>query len=177
MKKTLVSLALAAVMTSPAFANQPVQLSVPGNNLPDGNVHGFRASLLYGQTPSVTGFQLPMLGLAESQTFKGLSFGILFGANRVTGNSTGVKFGLANWNDNTAAGADFGFANYTGSQFTGLQFGALNYAGSLNGLQLGFINATDRIEKGIQIGLINYDKSGTFVSKDIPVFPIINARF
>lgn len=177
MKKTLMSLVLASVMAAPAFAAQPVQLSLPNNNLPAGDVYGFRASLLYGQTPSVTGFQLPILGLAESQEFKGLSFGMLFGANRVTNNSTGVKFGLGNWNDNTATGADFGFANYTGGQFTGLQFGALNYAHSLNGLQFGFINATDRIEKGVQIGLINYDKSGTFIGKNIPVFPIINARF
>lgn len=177
MKKALLGFTLAAAMAAPAFAAQPIQLSVPGNNLPDGNVQGFRASLLYGQTPSVTGLQLPILGLAESQNFTGLSVGIAFGATRVTGASKGVKFGLANWNDNTAKGADFGFANYTGGHFTGLQFGAFNYAGSLNGLQLGFINATDRINQGIQIGLINYDKSGTFISKDLPVFPIINARF
>ncbi len=74
-------------------------------------------------------------------------------------------------------GADLGFANYNAGQFTGLQLGAFNYTGRLNGLQFGFINATDRIEKGVQIGLINYDKSGTFISKDIPVFPLINARF
>ncbi|MGF1681628.1 hypothetical protein [Photobacterium minamisatsumaniensis] len=177
MKKTIMSLVLATVMAAPAFAEQPIQLSVPGNNLPDGNVKGFRASLLYGQTPQVTGFQLPILGIAESQNFTGLSVGVFFGATRVTGNSTGLKLGLANWNDGTAKGADLGFANYTGSNFTGLQMGAFNYAGSLDGLQLGFINATDRINQGVQIGLINYDKSGTFVSDDFPVFPIINARF
>lgn len=70
-----------------------------------------------------------------------------------------------------------GFFNYNGGQFTGLQFGTVNYTARLNGVQFGFVNATDRIEKGIQIGLINYDKSGTFVSKDLPVFPIINMRF
>ncbi|MGF1689111.1 hypothetical protein L4C36_20915 [Photobacterium japonica] len=177
MKKTFVGLVLAASLSAPALANQPIQLSVPGNNLPDGNVHGFRASLLYGQTPSVTGFQLPILGLAESQNFTGLSVGMFFGANRVTNQSTGAKFGLVNWNDNTAKGADIAFFNYNGGQFTGLQFGTVNYTARLNGVQFGFVNATDRIEKGIQIGLINYDKSGTFVSKDLPVFPIINMRF
>ncbi|KLV02335.1 hypothetical protein ABT56_21530 [Photobacterium aquae] len=177
MKKALLGTILASSIAFPAFAAQPVQLSVPGNNLPAGDVHGFRASLFYGQTPSVTGFQLPILGLAESSQFKGLSVGVLFGANRVTNDSVGAKFGLANWNDNRATGADIGFLNYTGNQFTGLQFGTVNYAGSLNGVQFGFINATDHINKGVQIGLINYDKSGTFVSKNLPVFPIINARF
>ncbi|MEJ2766052.1 hypothetical protein VV869_19030 [Photobacterium sp. MCCC 1A19761] len=177
MKKTLMSLALATAMTAPAFAAQPVQLSLPETNLPAGNVEGFRASLIYGKTEQVSGLNVPILGLSETSQFTGVSFGMLFGVNRVTSQSTGLKLGLANWNDGNAKGADLGFANYTAGQFTGLQMGAFNYTGRLTGLQFGFINATDRIEKGVQIGLINYDKSGTFIGQDIPVFPIINARF
>ncbi|MCW8327928.1 hypothetical protein MD588_03825 [Photobacterium sp. SDRW27] len=177
MKTTVSALLLAAAVAAPAFAEQPAQLSVPGANFPEGNVKGIRATLLHGKTSQVTGLNVPILGLSETENFSGLSFGMLFGASRVTGNSTGVKLGLANWNDGSAKGADLGFVNYNAGQFTGLQMGAFNYTGRLNGLQFGFINATDRIEKGVQIGLINYDKSGTFISKDIPVFPLINARF
>nr|WP_086937908.1 hypothetical protein [Thaumasiovibrio occultus] len=176
MKNLLTGLVLSAALVAPAFATQPVQLSLPGNNLPAGDVYGLRATVLYGKTTNVTGLNVSIFGLSESQNFQGLSLDFL-GANRVTNESLGLKLGIANWNDNNATGADIGFANYTGGQFTGLQWGALNYAGRLNGLQLGFINGTDRIEQGIQIGLINYDASGTFVSKDLPVFPLINARF
>lgn len=177
MKTTVSALLLAAAVAAPAFAEQPAQLSVPGANFPEGNVKGVRASLLHGKTSQVTGLNFSILGLSETDHFTGLSIDFLFGANRVKTQSTGVKLGLANWNDGNAKGADVGFANYNAGQFTGLQLGAFNYTGRLNGLQFGFINATDRIEQGVQIGLINYDKSGTFISKDIPVFPLINARF
>ena len=82
-----------------------------------------------------------------------------------------------NWHDNKSKGGALGFLNYTQHNFTGFQWGAANFAGNLNGLQLGFFNATNRINKGVQIGFINYDKSGTFVSKDLQVFPFVNGRF
>ena len=177
MKNKIAALLLAAAVSGPALAEQPVQLSVPGANLPAGNVKGVRASLVYGQTSQVTGLNFSIFGLSETDRFTGLSLDFLFGANRVKTQSTGVKLGLGNWNDGNAKGADLGFVNYNAGQFTGAQLGAFNYTGRLNGLQFGFINATDHIEKGVQIGFINYDKSGTFISKDIPVFPLINARF
>ncbi|WP_413112429.1 LA_2272 family surface repeat-containing protein [Thaumasiovibrio sp. DFM-14] len=176
MKKHLPALILLSAVSAHTFANQPAQLSLPGMNLPDGNVKGVRATLLYGQTPQVTGLNLTLIGLSETQQFSGLNIDF-FGANRVTQSSTGLKLGLANWNDNVAKGVDIGFLNYTGGMFHGLQWGAVNYAGSLKGLQFGLFNATNRIEKGVQLGFINYDASGTFVSENLPVFPIINARF
>ena len=116
------------------------------------------------------------MGLSEINNFTGLSIDI-FGAQRVKNDFTGASFSFINWHDNTGKGAVMGLINYTKNNFKGLQFGGFNYAGTLNGLQLGFVNATEHINKGIQIGLINYDASGTFVSKDFPVFPIVNARF
>lgn len=177
MKLKAVSLALCAALVAPMAMATPVQISVPGANLPAGNVTGARLSLGYGKTDAVKGVNFSLLGLSQTQDFTGLNFGLFLGANRTTNSMTGVEFGLVNWNDNMAKGADFGLVNYTGGQFTGLQSGTFNYAGTLTGLQLGLINATDHINKGVQIGLINYDKSGTFVSKSLPVFPIINARF
>ncbi|EJN6960078.1 TPA: LA_2272 family surface repeat-containing protein [Photobacterium damselae] len=178
MKLKIASLALCAAMAAPAaMADTPIQLSVPGVNLPAGNVTGVRLNALYGHTSSVTGVNFSFLGLSDIDTFKGLNFGLAFGINRTRSMMTGIEFGLANWNDGNAKGVDFGLANYTAGNFTGAQFGTFNYAGTLNGLQFGFVNATDHINQGVQIGLINYDKSGTFVSKNLPVFPIINARF
>ncbi|KJF96535.1 hypothetical protein UB33_03805 [Photobacterium angustum] len=179
MKMKLASLIVSAALLAPAaaMANTPVQLSVPAVNLPAGNVTGVRLNALYGHTASVTGVNFSLLGLSDIDTFKGLNFGLAFGVNRTRSMMTGLEFGLANWNDGNAKGADFGAVNYTAGNFTGAQFGTFNYAGTLNGLQFGLVNATDHINKGIQIGLINYDKSGTFVSKSLPVFPIVNARF
>lgn len=177
MKTKTAALLFATVISAPVFAQQPFQLSVPGANFPAGNVKGVRASLVYGQTSQVTGLNVPIFGVSETGRFTGLSFGFFFGASRVKSQSNGIKLSIGNWNDSNAKGADLGFGNYNAGQFTGLQVGVINYTGRLNGLQLGFFNATGRIEQGVQIGLINYDKSGTFISKDIPVFPLINARF
>jgi len=177
--------------TAKSSDTQPVQLSIPNKNLPEGNVNGGRLALFYGKTDKVTGVNLTLFGLSDVNEFKGAEFGI-FGVNRNRVDMQGAQFGLVNWNDNTALGASFGLVNYTGGKYTGAQFGLVNfnkgpmegaqfgfvnYANDLTGLQFGFVNATNRIDEGVQIGLINYDKSGTFVGKDVPVFPIINARF
>ncbi|AGH80804.1 phaC PHA synthase [Psychromonas sp. CNPT3] len=176
MKKILPVFAACALLSFPAIAAQPVQLSMPDLNLPAGNVEGARVSLLYGKTETVKGLDISLFGLSEINDFTGLSIDF-FGAQRVKNNFTGASFSFINWHDNTGKGAVMGLVNYTKNNFKGLQFGGFNYAGTLNGLQLGFVNATEHINKGIQIGLINYDASGTFVSKDFPVFPIVNARF
>lgn len=178
MKFPLTSLLLTTIVcASSAYAATPVQVSVPGLNLPAGDVSGVRLSALYGRSHNVKGLNISLLGLSDIDNFTGLNLGMFYGANRTRNSMKGVEFGLANLNEGTAKGADFGLINYTANNFTGGQFGLFNYAGSLNGLQFGFMNATDHINKGIQIGLINYDRSGTFVSKDLPVFPIVNARF
>jgi hypothetical protein len=176
MKKFLTAITSCALLSFPALANQPIQLSVPNMNLPAGNVEGVRFSVLYGKTDTVKGLDVSIFGLSEVNNFTGLSLDIL-GAHRVKNNFHGASFSLANWHDNVGKGGVIGAVNYTKNNFTGLQVGAFNYAGTLSGVQFGFVNATQRINKGVQIGLINYDASGTFVSKDFTVFPIINGRF
>ncbi|MCL9781176.1 hypothetical protein M9194_07015 [Vibrio sp. S4M6] len=177
--------------TDTASGTHPFQLSLPNKNVPEGNVNGGRVALFYGRTDKVTGANLTLFGLSDVNEFKGAELGF-FGVNRNRVDMQGAQFGLVNWNDNTATGASIGLVNYTGGTYTGAQlglvnfnkgpmigaqFGFANYAGNLTGLQFGLVNATNRIDEGVQIGLINFDKSGTFVSKDVPVFPIINARF
>lgn len=169
-------MATCAVLSFSALANQAVQLSMPNMNLPAGNVEGVRLSVLYGKTDTVKGLDISLFGLAETKNFTGLAIDFI-GAHRVKENFHGVSLGLVNWHDNVGKGGVIGTVNYTENNFTGLQLGAFNYAGTLNGVQFGFVNATQRINKGVQIGLINYDASGTFVGKDLPVFPIINGRF
>ncbi|TRX57046.1 LA_2272 family surface repeat-containing protein [Thalassomonas sp. M1454] len=176
MKKLVSTIALLGALSTPVMAAEFIQLSVPNNNFPPGDVEGVRFSLLYGQTNSVKGVDISILGLAESNNFTGLGLDFL-GAQRVKNHFTGASLSWANWHDNTGVGGVIGAVNYTENNFTGLQLGFANYAGTLNGVQFGFVNATQRINKGVQIGLINYDASGTFVSKDFPVFPIINGRF
>lgn len=165
-----------AILSVPALASQPLQLSIPDNNLPPGNVEGGRVSIFYGTTDTVKGVDISVFGLSQSNNFTGFSWGF-YGAHRVTNKFEGFSLSVGNWHDNSGRGAVLGLANFTKNNFTGLQLGAVNFAGTLNGVQIGFINATNRINKGVQIGFINYDKSGTFVSKDLPVFPIINGRF
>lgn len=178
MKLQLSSLLLATAICAPSvYADTPVQLSVPTINLPAGDVSGVRVSALYGRSHNVKGLNFSVLGLSDIDNFTGINLGLFYGANRTRTSMKGFELGLANFNGGTAKGADVGLVNYTASNFTGAQLGLFNYAGSLNGLQLGFMNATNHINKGIQIGLINFDRSGTFVSKDLPVFPIVNARF
>lgn len=176
MKKVFSIVSTCALLSFPALANQAFQLSIPNTNLPEGNVEGVRLSVLYGKTNTVKGLDISLLGLSEVNNFTGLGLDFV-GAHRVKNNFHGVSFSFVNWHDNVGKGGAIAAVNYTQSNFTGLQLGAYNYAGTLNGVQFGFVNATQRINKGVQIGLINYDASGTFVSKDFPVFPIINGRF
>ncbi|NMP14956.1 hypothetical protein [Thalassotalea sp. Y01] len=175
MKKPLLAASLLALSTS-VFAENIAQLSLPDTNLPEGDVKGARLATLWGKTDNVKGFEIALFGLAESNNFSGLHIG-LYGAQRVRNDFTGVALSIANWHDNNATGGVLGVVNYTKNNITGAQLGLVNYAGTLNGLQFGLINATTRINKGVQIGLINYDESGTFVDKNLKVFPIINARF
>ncbi len=79
---SLSATAMAATETSPkSTETQTVQLSVPNNNLPAGNVNGGRLALLYGQTDKVTGVNVTILGLSDINEFKGAQFAF-FGANR-----------------------------------------------------------------------------------------------
>ncbi|MCL9780707.1 hypothetical protein M9194_04550 [Vibrio sp. S4M6] len=193
-------------VTESSIDKTRLQLSLPGTNWGEGNVSGARVALFYGRTDKVTGFNYTVLGVSDVKEFKGFQLGFL-DVNRNRVDMQGAQFGLANWNDNTATGGSFGLLNYTGEQFTGAQFGLVNwndnnassaslglvnytggkqkgvqlglanYAEELTGLQLGLFNATSRIDEGVQIGLINVETSGTVVSKNIPVLPIVNARF
>ena len=71
------------VFAGTAQASTPVQISLPGINLPSSHqVEGARASFLYGRTGQVKGIDLPVFALSDVDQFTGLQLGICFGAGR-----------------------------------------------------------------------------------------------
>ncbi|ADN77505.1 conserved hypothetical protein [Ferrimonas balearica DSM 9799] len=176
--------ACAAMITGMAQAETvPVQLATLNHtNLMAGEqVEGVRFPTLYGQTDSVKGVDLHLLGIGETNDFVGLQFPLLLaGANHVNNSMTGVAFGLWNWNKGSATGANIGMVNIT-NDVKGLNLGFVNYSEGDTGFdwsavnvaktsqaQLGFVNVTDEI-KVVQVGLLNCAKNGF-----LPCFPLVN---
>lgn len=178
-----------------AQAATPVQLSLPGLNLPASQqVKGARLSLLYGETGSVQGLDLPLFALSDTRDFTGIQLGLGVGAGRVRQSFKGVALTALNWHEGNDSGANIGFVNLThnvhgvnlglvnaGQDTRGLNLGLLNVAqgralanvGVVNyaertTFQLGLFNATQHLD-GVQIGLGNYAANGIF-----PVLPLIN---
>ncbi len=178
------SLACASAFSGAAMAETvPVQLATLNHtNVMEGDaVKGVRFPTLYGQTDSVKGVDLHLIGIGETNDFVGLQFPLLLaGANHVNHSMTGVGFGLWNWNKGTATGANVGMVNVT-NDVKGLNLGFVNYSTGNTGFdwsavniaktsqaQLGFVNVTDEI-KVVQIGLLNCAKNGF-----LPCFPLVN---
>ena len=81
----------ALTLAGVAQASTPVQISLPGVNLPSSNqVEGARASFLYGRTGQVKGIDLPVFALSDVDQFTGLQLGVFFGASRVRHQFGGV---------------------------------------------------------------------------------------
>ena len=173
----------ALALAGTAHASTPIQISLPGVNLPASQqVEGARASLLYGRTASVKGIDLPVFALSDVNSFTGLQLGIFFGAGRVRDQFQGVAINAVNWHDGQDRGVNLGFVNLT-NNVQGLNWGAVNIArgnalanvGFVNyaertTFQIGFVNATKHLD-GLQIGLANYAENGIF-----PILPLINFK-
>lgn len=164
-----------------AQASTPVQISLPGMNLPASNqVEGARASFIYGRSGQVKGLDLPIFALSDVDQFSGLQLGIFFGAARVRHQFNGVAINAVNWHEGQDTGLNLGLVNLT-NHVQGLNWGAVNVAkgnalanvGFVNyaertTFQFGFINATQHLD-GLQIGLANYAANGVF-----PILPLVN---
>ncbi|MFH1957156.1 MAG: hypothetical protein ABIJ15_01595 [bacterium] len=127
-KISVVIVAIAAAIVfaaAPAVAEtRPVQLALidPVQIFnADTSISGVRLNLLYGRNDSVTGLDLGLVGVADSD-FTGWQYN--FVGNITKGNFSGLQMG---------------FVNYANSA-KGLQLGVVNYAVSLKGLQIGVIN-------------------------------------
>jgi len=154
MKKLLYLIAGLFLMTSMAFAENPIQLSVPGANFPEGSVKGARLSLLYGETKDVTGLNVSVLGLSEVENFKGLQLGFILGGARVNGDFTGASLSLFNWQEGRSKGVNLGLVNYT-NDMKGVNLGFVNYTVGESMIDLGFVNAS-KGDSLLTLGLVNY---------------------
>lgn len=166
-----------------AHASTPVQLSLPGVNLPASNqVEGVRASLLHGRTSQVKGIDFPVLALSDVDNFTGLQLGVFLGASRVRSNFGGVAINAVNWHEGQDTGVNAGLVNLT-NNVQGLNLGAVNIAkgntlanlGAINyaeraTLQIGLVNATKHLD-GLQIGFVNYAANGV-----LPILPLVNFK-
>ncbi len=110
-----------------AQASTPVQVSLPGVNLPASHqVEGARASLLYGRTGQVKGIDLPIFALSDVDQFSGLQLGIFLGAGRVRHQFGGVAINAINWHEGQDTGVNLGLVNLT-NNVQGLNWGGGQY--------------------------------------------------
>lgn len=161
MKKIIKGAVGMLLMCNLAFAESPVQLSVPGKNFPGGDVKGGRLSLLYGKSSDATGLNVSVLGLSQVDDFKGLQLGLFLGATRVDGDFTGVSASLFNWQKGVSKGVNFGLVNYT-RDMRGVNLGLVNYSEERGVVDLGLLNV-HREDAMVNLGLVNYSGGETTV--------------
>jgi len=179
MKKLLIASAILASTT--AFAQEaPVMFSTLDFNAPNAeSVKGARLSILHGKIDTLTGLDLALVGMSETNTTKGVNLGF-WGAAKVNQSMTGASLGLFNWMPGQTTGVNLGTVNVTGD-VNGANLGFVNYSegntvfdwaavsvSKSSTVQLGFVNVTEQIN-GVQIGIINCADNGFF-----KCFPIIN---
>lgn len=195
MKRIKILLGMLFLMSTMLVAETQFQLGLPENNLPaDQTVEGVRLNLLYGKNTNMTGLDINILALGETNNFTGVQLSPFWGANKVNNSFTGVGLGEANIHLGESTGAVLGFVNYT-NDFNGLQLGFVNFnqnksvinIGAVNfnqgessvdigfvnyakrtTFQLGMVNFTNDLQ-GVQVGFLNFAKNGLF-----PVFPFFN---
>lgn len=183
MNKLISILAVSAAVAAPAaFADgAPVMFSSLNDfNTPAASsVSGVRVAALHGQVDEVTGLDLAIFGLSETEKTTGVNFGI-FGAAKVNQEMKGASLGFLNWMSgdmtganlgavnitNNVKGANLSFVNYSEGN-TMVDLGAANFSDTST-VQVGIFNKTAKIE-GVQVGLINCADNGFF-----KCFPLIN---
>jgi len=182
MKRIKLLLGMLFLLSTMSFAETGFQFNVLDNQMPkDSSVTGLRLNLLYGKTANVSGLDLNILALGETDNFVGVQWPLFWiGANKVNHTFKGVAWGIANLHGGESTGVLLGLVNMT-HNVNGLQWGAINISdgkttvdlGLINiskgtTFQLGFFNMTDDLT-GVQLGLINMAKTGF-----LPIFPFIN---
>lgn len=184
MKPARLLLALGSVaLGGVAHASTPVQLSLPGVNLPASHqVEGARASVLYGRTGQVKGIDLPVFALSDVDQFTGLQLGVFFrcrpgtppvwrGGDQRTQLARGSGQGGQPWlrqPDQQCTGSQLGGRQHRQGQCPGQR--RLRQLCRAHHLPAGFINATKHLD-GLQVGLANYAENGVF-----PILPLINFK-
>jgi hypothetical protein len=165
---------------APAFAQAAFQFTSPGVRAPDDpSVEGIRFSLFHGRNTNMSGFDLGLASLSESENRSGLA--LIMGISKTTGKSSGLNSGLIVLHTGEATGVNAGFINHIQTLSSGANIGFINITDGYSSVdisgmgisesstvQLGFINITKKIES-FQLGFINIAENGFF-----PVFPFFN---
>lgn len=177
MKIAQLATVIALGMSGLAQAGTPVQLSLPGVNLPNSeSVSGVRLSFLYGQTNRVHGLDLPLFALSDTDEFVGLQMGLGLGAGRVRQSFKGVAMSTFNWHQGSDVGVNLAAVNLAhdvkGVNLAGLVnvtndvhgvnlAGLVNYTGGVRGLNLAPVNIANGNAMA-SVGVINYADTATF---------------
>lgn len=157
--------ALALACCTAAQAATPVQLSLPGVNLPAAErVEGVRLDLLYGQTQQVTGLDLPLFALSDTNDFSGLQLGLGLGAGRVRNSFKGVAVTLFNWHEGRDVGGNLGLVNYN-QHLQGVNLaGVANVTGDVYGINAAsFVNVTGDV-RGLNLAAVNVSRGNALAS-------------
>lgn len=177
---SVLALGLSAVAAGTASADTGAQFQTIGVKSPDDpNVTGFRFSLLYGESTTMSGFDLGAAAYVRTGDFSG--FGPLFAIGHVSGDSSGCLCSFANLVEGKQSGAAIGFINVIGDGPDSVNIGFVNVSQQatkvdISGLavskrseaQIGFLNITGEIEH-FQFGILNIASNGF-----LPVFPLFN---
>jgi hypothetical protein len=168
------------LFAAPAFAQASFQFTSPGVRAPDDpDVNGIRFSLFHGRNTNMTGFDLGLASLSESENRSGLA--VVMGLSKTTGKSSGLNSGLVVLHSGEATGVNAAFINQVETLTSGANIGFLNITHGYSSLdisgigisdsstvQIGFINITKKIES-FQLGFLNIAENGF-----LPVFPFFN---
>ncbi|MDG1462060.1 MAG: phaC PHA synthase, partial [Gammaproteobacteria bacterium] len=163
--KQLIALFVAAAMLASFSAvaedATPIQFSFFDFNAPKTkDVSGVRFPAIYGkQGGNVQGADLQLLAWSEMESLKGVSFPLVIaGGNKITGDMTGVSFGLLSWHLGNDTGVNLSAINIT-NNVKGMNWGVVNVAtgytvadisavniSKKSNFQLGIFNKTDEID-------------------------------
>ena len=188
--KTLIALALAAVVSAPIFA-QDAQADDEAAAAPRADrravgtdpwpaffalceypaasdIAGLRLTIPFStRHVNVTGIDLGLWGRA--QYFEGLQINVL--RNDVRDNFAGLQVGIYNSaGSGDLFGVQVGIWNEANSM-RGIQAGLVNVSGETEGIQVGLINRCDSMH-GYQVGLINIIREA-----ELKFFPVLNIGF
>ena len=166
MKKMLSALALAAAVSSASAKDlysseeHPVTVAALALaapiQLPPSNwdVRGVRFDLVYGDSHSVYGIDLGLVGHV-GDAFSGIQLGGM--VDWVEGDVYGLQLaGIANVAGGAHKGVQLASAvNVCRGEFYGVQFGGVNHNGTFYGWQTGVFNYDKGISWGLQLGLAN----------------------
>jgi len=156
MNKILTFLIVLICITSPAYADGAVQLSL------------INSIQIVPENEAVTAFRLAIYG--KNTTTQYLDIGIVTENHR--GLSKGLQWSFVGLQNDFTGWQSATVFNYSTGKVKGLMTGFVNLSGHMSGLQLGLVNVTDTAY-GIQLGLLNFIKKGGM----LPFFPIFNFSF